>query len=237
MRTFTEEELSKLGFQGNIYPDPNAFRSHRPFLKHCVDLLYEKKGKLNILEVGIGDGSSEYFSEITKEDKANVWGIEFYPAFWEEYEEKRKELVNDNYQMSLEYDSQGPWVWGTPLFDKVDRFYDIIFIDSGSYENRWNWVKYASKGHSDIFMLHDSEHWHRQKKWAFDYIKENWKYVYDSWPKVNPGTVFGANFDLECNLAFEKIHDDLAVDPSNPHPQVGELDPATMNMPIQEWAE
>ena len=110
MHIFDKESLAKSG-----YPDGTAYCSHRPILKYAVDFLYKKNGgkQLNILECGTGDGSGKYFSEITKQGKAKVWGIEYHnvpPACW--YEQMKEKYENENYKITLE--DQGIFVMGTP---------------------------------------------------------------------------------------------------------------------------
>ena len=109
MHVFNKEELSKTGYENNT-----AFSSHRPFLEYIVEFLYKNKNneKLNILECGTGDGSSSYFSKITKDGKAKVWGVEYFntpPASW--YDNMKKKYENENYKITLE--EQGLFVKGT----------------------------------------------------------------------------------------------------------------------------
>ena len=228
MKIFNKEEIAKKG-----YPDDTAFSSHIPYLSYVVDFLFDKNGgeKLSILECGTGHGSSKFFSEITKEGKAKVWGIEYHniePDCW--FDTMKKLYSNENYNITLE--PQGIFVWGSPTFEKLDDHYDIIFVDSSGYENRANWVKFASKGRAKVVILHDSEHMHRFKPWFLNFVTENFKHVYDSWPTQNPGTLFASNIDLDCNLIFEGRHDDM--------PQIAdheELDATKYGYPIQEHTD
>ena len=98
--------------------------------------------------------------------------------------------------------------------------------------SRANWVKFASKGRAKVVILHDSEHMHRFKPWFLNFVTENFKHVYDSWPTQNPGTLFASNIDLDCNLIFEGRHDDM--------PQINdheELDATKYGYPIQEHTD
>ena len=205
MHIFDKESLAKSG-----YPDGTAYCSHRPILKYAVEFLYKKNGgkQLNILECGTGDGSGKYFSEITKQGKAKVWGIEYHnvpPACW--YEQMKEKYENENYKITLE--DQGIFVMGTPYHSKLDPHYDIIFVDTSGYENRANWVKYAAKGRCKIVILHDSEHMHRYKPWFLKWITKNFNHVYDTWPTTNPGTMFASDIDLDCNFQFEGRQNDM----------------------------
>jgi hypothetical protein len=225
MHIFDKEEIAKTG-----YPDGTAYSSHRPYLEYIVDFLYEKNGgkKLNILECGTGHGSSAFFSEITKAEKAKVWGIEYHnvgPDCW--FDTMKKEYSNDNYNITLE--AQGLFVFGTPYFEKLDDHYDIIFVDTSAYENRANWVKFSGSGRAKVVVLHDSEHMHRFKPWLLDFVNDEYDYVYDSWPIQNPGTLFASNIDLKCNLNYEGRKDDM------PHKEDHEeIEPTQFGFPIQK---
>jgi len=204
MHVFNKEKLSKTGYANNT-----AFFSHKPFLEYIVEFLYKNKNnkKLNILECGTGDGSSSYFSKITKDGKAKVWGVEYLntpPACW--YDNMKKKYENENYKITLE--EQGLFVKGTSYYKKIESFYDLIFVDTSNYDNRANWVK-ESAGRCACVILHDSEHMHRFKPWLLDFVNENFEFVYDTWPTINPGTLFASTVDLECNFQYEGRFNDM----------------------------
>ena len=224
MHIFDKDKISKIG-----YTDDTAFSSHRIYLEYLVDFLYKKNGnkQLSILECGTGNGSSDYFSKISKEGKAKIWGIEYHnvpPENW--YEQMKEKYANENYKIT--HEQQGIWVFGSEYFHKLDVHYDLIFVDTSGYENRANWVKFAANNTCKVVILHDSEHYHRFKPWLLEWVTKNFKFVYDSWPIQEPGTLFASNIDLECNLKYEGRHNDLPERAEQP-----EIDPTVHGFPKQ----
>ena len=70
---------------------------------------------------------------------------------------------------------------------------------------------------------------HRYKPWFLEWITKNFNHVYDTWPTMNPSTLFASDIDLDCNFQFEGKQNDM------PHLKVTEeMDPIKFGYPPNE---
>lgn len=143
----------------------NPYYTHRPYLQQELDLLIPEidKKKINILELGVGDGSSELFHKFAQlSENISIIGIETN-LIW-------ANKIKQKYQLN-NYDIRHIESWNIDIYQIINnKFYDLIFIDQSPWSARIESLDYFTKinGFSTA-ILHDYDFYNSAKyKYSYD---------------------------------------------------------------------
>jgi hypothetical protein len=167
----------------HVYSDTNqrknydvwGWYTHTPFIyKRCKELM--KQANVNILEIGMGVGSSSIFSFFAKNHpNFNVDSIEtdynWYNTCIEKY---YSNITNIKYYYHESYDNKYTQ-------EEFSKKYDLIFVDQGSWEDRNKSILHFLKNANSI-IVHD-----------YDYNLRVWPDTHDELLKTF------ANIDWDVN--------------------------------------
>ena len=133
----------------------NPYYTHRPYLQKELDLLIPKidNKKINILELGVGDGSSELFHKFAQlSNNISIIGIETDIQWANQI--KTKYSLN-NYEIK--------WIktWDIDIYKNINnKFYDLVFIDQSPWEARIEALDYLSDTNAfTTAILHDYDYY------------------------------------------------------------------------------
>jgi hypothetical protein len=143
----------------HVYSDTNqrknydvwGWYTHTPFIyKRCKELM--KQANVNILEIGMGVGSSSIFSFFAKNHpNFNVDSIEtdydWYNTCIEKY---YSNITNIKYYYHESYDNKYTQ-------EEFSKKYDLIFVDQGSWEDRNKSILHFLKNANSI-IVHDYDY-------------------------------------------------------------------------------
>lgn len=151
----------------------NAFYTHRPYLQKELDILlnHNPKEQLNILELGVGDGSSELFHRFARSrENISILGLETNARWANKMKEK--------YQLS-NYTIQYIESWNIDIYNNLsNKFYDLVFIDQSPWSARIESLDYFSnKGLFRTAILHDYNYYNIDHKCSIDSESFFFKYA------------------------------------------------------------
>lgn len=119
--------------------------THRPHLMSILDKLIKSEQLVHVLEIGVGEGSGEVFSEYSKKhENIRILGLESN-KIWLDATRERYETNNYHFKLAN---------W-TRLDDlELAKHYSLIFIDSAPYGSRIQAFKYL-QDRFEYCMIHD----------------------------------------------------------------------------------
>lgn len=133
----------------------NPYYTHRKHLINCLTTLTSssKKKKINILEFGIGEGSSSILNEFAFKNKNfNIQAFETEKSWFDDTSSKYK---LDNYKFTY-IDN-----WDEILKEEnFNEQYDLIFIDQSPWESRIKTLDLLINK-SNIAILHDYDYYNK----------------------------------------------------------------------------
>lgn len=149
----------------------NPYYTHQQSLINTLNL-FDNSKKINILEFGVGEGSSSILNDYAKKNsKIKIQSFE-HDLNW---------LIDMKNKYSLSNYTFNHVDWNSFDYAELKKYeYDIIFIDQGSWEARITTID-ELKNNSKYIILHDycyyngfrgAEISERDKEWAFS-VKEN----------------------------------------------------------------
>lgn len=128
----------------------NPYYTHRPFLKQELDSLVLTPNKKFILELGVGDGSSELFNNYAKlYSNLEILGIDTDHS-WVQSMEKQYSLPN--------YTILFTEFWEQELYKKLKIKYDLVFIDQSPWMARIEALDYFTDNFTKTIILHDYDY-------------------------------------------------------------------------------
>ncbi len=116
------------------------WNNHRPLL-----LLALQNTKGNVLELGMGDGSTPYLHEYCDTNNRKLYSMDNNIEYYERF----KGLQNKAHQITCVQ-------WGETLFDKIKTI-GVALIDHAPAEQR-HIDAILLKDKADIIIVHDAEH-------------------------------------------------------------------------------
>jgi cellulose biosynthesis protein BcsQ len=130
----------------------HQYYTHRKYLTDALNSL-DKNKKINILEFGVGDGSSFVFNEFASKNKNfNIKAFETDKSW---FEETKSKYELDNYEFIHIND------WNELLVqNKFKDEYDLIFIDQSPWESRIKTLDLLIN-QSSILILHDYDFYNK----------------------------------------------------------------------------
>jgi hypothetical protein len=132
----------------------NPYYTHRPYLIDCLNKLENKnkKQKVKILELGVGDGSSEIFNSFAQKNKNfSIKGFDNDKG-WVDSMKSKFELKN------YKFESIDSW---QSFLDSCDKsYYDLVFIDQAPWEARISSLDFFINK-SDTIILHDYDYYNK----------------------------------------------------------------------------
>lgn len=188
----------------NIYKDP--FATHQEFLE-----LYIKKTTGDIIEFGVGHGSTGFILDLIKGTNRKLVSLENNKDWY------------DNISQLYPANNQHEYIfvddWNESL-NKLDKNgYSIVFIDQSPWEARIWTMNYFSKT-AEYIIIHDVDYFPKSRLFGkivpsiieikdninlepnFDFsdVFHNWKLYYPKkpWPcSTGPPTLVGTNKNLQ----------------------------------------
>ncbi len=159
----------------------NAYYTHRKVLDHVLNIVSTG----DVLEFGIGEGSTPRMHEICEKQGRRLLSIEGSPKWMERYVEKYQtpthefSLFNVNGILTKEY----------PFFNEK---FSVVFVDAAPANIRMPFIL-LMKNQVDYFVVHDTEgaayNWDFTKrfKFVFNYTKEvPWTSVISNLDEIDP---------------------------------------------------
>ena len=133
----------------------NPYYTHRPYLQKILNDLSRQKSTqpIYILELGVGDGSSELMNIFAKNmPNASILGIETDPV-WAETMRHKSSLPN--------YTINTINSWNIDIYQNLDQpLYDLVFIDQTPWSARIEALDYLYRTDSFITaILHDYDYY------------------------------------------------------------------------------
>ena len=144
----------------------NPYYTHQQFLINTLNL-FNNSNKINILEFGVGEGSSSILNDYAqKNSKIKITSFE-HDLNW---------LIDMKNKYSLSNYTFNHVDWESFDYRELKKYeYDIIFVDQGSWDARITTID-ELKNNSKYIILHDycyyngfrgAEISERDKEWAF----------------------------------------------------------------------
>lgn len=131
----------------------NPYYTHRPYLTKYLNQLTNKKNKINILEFGVGDGSSAIFHDFALKNKNfNITAFETDNSWLNETKNKY-ELNNYKFNYINNWDE-------FLIEENFNDQYDLIFVDQSPWEARIKTIDLLIEK-SNIIMLHDYDYYNK----------------------------------------------------------------------------
>lgn len=134
----------------------NPYYTHRPYLISELNKLIESKqsSDISILELGVGDGSSQIFNEFAKNYKnISIIGLDTNCAWCDNM---RMKYEMPNYQI---FHLQN---WNeSSYFDILNNnYYDLVFVDQSPWEARIDAIDMLYKNNNgNVIILHDYDYY------------------------------------------------------------------------------
>lgn len=155
----------------------NPFYTHREYLQQELDNLLTKnttQKSINILELGVGDGSSELMHSFAKNNmNVSILGLESNSDWANTIKEK---YTLSNYKILYILD------WNIDTYKNIlNNFYDLVFIDQSPWSARIDSLIYLSNNDKfNTAILHDYDYYnpdhcrycHDEQSFFRDYIKK-----------------------------------------------------------------
>jgi hypothetical protein len=130
----------------------HPYYTHRPHLINSLNSL-DKKKEINILEFGVGDGSSLIFNEFASKNKNfNIKAFETDKSWLDETKSKY-ELENYKFNYINNWDE-------LLTENSFNKEYDLIFIDQSPWESRIKTLDLLINK-SNISILHDYDYYNK----------------------------------------------------------------------------
>lgn len=130
----------------------NPYYTHRPYLTECLNKLENKKEKVKILELGIGDGSSEILNSFAKKNENFLINGIDTDISWVNSMKSKFELKN------YKFETVDSWESFLNLCD--DTYYDLVFVDQAPWEARISSIDFFINK-SDTIILHDYDYYNK----------------------------------------------------------------------------
>jgi hypothetical protein len=192
-----------------IFTDPYA--THQPFLEW-----YIKKTSGDIIEFGVGNGSTGFILDLIKGTNRKLLSLENNKDWYNEI--KNIYPPNDNHEYIFVND------WNEEIYKLDKNRYSIVFIDQNPWSARVTAMNYFLDS-NDYILIHDVDYFPKNKlfgkivpdtikrkntkkrikiepKFDFSDKFKNWKLYYPKkpWPcSTGPPTLVGSNKDLEID--------------------------------------
>ena len=131
-----------------------AFNTHRPILEH-----YIKNTSGDIIEVGMGDGSTGFILDLIKGTNRKLVSLENNEGWYDKMLTIYPPSKNHIYEFYTEYerDLQN-------IFDKYPQQFSIAFIDSSPWMSRVNAMNYyRNTKKCNYIMVHDVDYFPKSK--------------------------------------------------------------------------
>jgi hypothetical protein len=144
----------------------SEYYTHRPYIISELNKLIDSKksSTISILELGVGDGSSEVFNEFSQKHKnISIIGLET-DYLW--YNNMKAKYELPNYQIRYLESWQEP-----SYLDILNNNYDLIFVDQNPWEARIDAIN-KLYGNFQALILHDYD-FYNPKESRFDIGKNS----------------------------------------------------------------
>lgn len=145
----------------------NPYYTHRKYLQQELYSLSQiaLSKPINILELGVGDGSSELLHNFAKQNStATILGLES-DTIWSSLIQNKYELPN--------YKIKHINNWDVETYKKIimNQFYDLVFIDQSPWSARIESLEYLSANHQfETVILHDYDYYNTEdNKYCYDH--------------------------------------------------------------------
>jgi trans-aconitate methyltransferase len=133
----------------------NPYYTHRPYLTSELNKLIEFKqsSAISILELGVGDGSSQVFNEFAKNyNNISIIGLDTNFSWCDSM---RMKYGCPNYQiLHLKNWNESSY------FDILNNNYDLVFVDQSPWKARIDTIDMLYKNNNgNVIILHDYDYY------------------------------------------------------------------------------